>query len=284
MAGVNEVQDYGGHRPRDTEEDATVGVRVLYCVALFLCSSPAYSGQIAVQCQGIDAPPLRFNGRAGVMPETSALRLTSNGISQAGSVFTPEPLYIGCFDTTFSFMLHGSEEHADGLTFCIQNDPKGFSALGSLGGYLGYGTSDFWDTAGISRSVAVEFDDYYNDEFRDLPTDHIGIDIQGSVVSKAQAATPVPIVGESVKARVTYDGTMLSVFVWSGDQQPAAPFLSYAVDIPAIVGSSQAYVGFTGATATYFQFTDVTSWRFGARELVPWRAPVAVGDADAAEL
>lgn len=232
------------------------------CPALSLepCSTPV--GSVA----GVPGP-LTLNGSARFVE--GIVRLTDNAVSQNGSVFTSKPVDVSRFDTTFSFRLHGSEEHADGITFCIHNDSKGASALGSLGGYLGYGVSEWWDTPGISRSVAVEFDDYYNDTFSDLPTDHVGIDVLGSVVSKTQVATPVPLVGDVVNARVVYAGGMLSVYAWTGDYQPNVPFLQYEVDIPSVLGSHTGHVGFTSATATYAQYTDVPSWVFAGSHLLP---------------
>jgi hypothetical protein len=236
---------------------------LLLAVILSLC---------AVSCSALSFLPCSPtvptpNGNARIVD--GIVRLTDNGVSQAGSVFTSKAVNITRFDTTFSFRLGGPAEHADGITFCIQNDPKGPLALGSLGGYLGYGYSEPWDTAGILRSVAVEFDDYYNDEFGDLTADHVGIDMRGSIVSKTQADAPVPLFGDTVNARVIYEAGMLSVYAWGNGRQPSVPFLRYAVDIPSVLGSNTGYVGFTAATAKSTQYSDVISWVFCGSRLLP---------------
>lgn len=227
-------------------------------------------------------PPLALtlNGTAS-MDQGGVVRLTSDKISQAGSAFTTEAVDVSHFDTSFSFYLSGiEEEQADGITFCIQSDPNGPRSLGSLGGYLGYGNSEPWGTPGITKSIAVEFDDYRNEEFGDLPTQHIGIDTCGSVISNAQVASPVQLVDDVVSARVVYDGKILNVYVWSGRRQPHAPILRYKVDIPALVAPT-AYVGFTSATAKSYESADVTSWTFGLTSIVPVKsskAPTAILD------
>lgn len=212
---------------------------------------------------------LQANGSARY-EDGGIARLTNNTVSEISSLFLKTPVDVRSFDTAFSFLMSGgSEDHADGLTFCIQNDPRGASAIGAAGGYLGYGLAEPWNTPGITKSVAVEFDDYFNEPFSDLPGDHVGIDLDSSVVSRALAASPVPLFGGVVNARITYGRGCLSVYVWTGDRMPRQPLLRQMVDIPAALGARSGFVGFTSGTATYFQYTDVLSWTFGRSCLVP---------------
>ena len=57
-------------------------------------------------------------------------------------------------------MLPGSNPIADGLTFTIQNDPRGVNALGDAGGALGYGDANNNLPPAIQNSVAINFDAY----------------------------------------------------------------------------------------------------------------------------
>lgn len=246
------------------------------CVALIVCCAlPCAATRIGATESG--PVLLKFNGTAFRLDD-GAIRLTNNTYSQGGSVFTSSPVWIGQFDTKFSFRFHGCEEYADGLTFCIHNDPAGAGALGSIGGYLGYGVSEHWGTPGIVSSIAVEFDNYYNDTFSDLVTEHIGVNLQGSVASVVQVPSLTPLFARVVNARIVYDGSTLDVYAWGEDElQPNAPCLRYMVDIPDSVGSTSAYVGFTAATATYFQYTDVLSWDFGRSKSIPYSPPYVPG-------
>lgn len=215
-----------------------------------------------------EAASMQFNGHASL--QDGAIRLTSSTYSQNGSAFWKTPIDARAWETAFSFRLQSSGgETADGITFCIQNDKRGPLSLGSAGGYLGYAVSEPWNTPGISKSVAIEFDDYYNAEFSDVQEDHVGIDINGSIVSKLQAPSPVPLNAETVRVRITYRDQVLTVSMWTdpsdrtfGVTNEPSVVLKYSVDIPAILGSNTGYIGFTGATATFFQTSEITSWTF----------------------
>lgn len=60
-----------------------------------------------------------------------------------------------------SCMVHG----ADGFAFVLHSDPGGFTVVGNGGKHMGYG--------GLRKSIAVEFDTWYNPEVGDLFTDHV---------------------------------------------------------------------------------------------------------------
>ena len=254
----------------------------LLLVLLLCCVSTSHASRYASPPPSQTTPGastnnlanLQLNGTAKYLAD-GAVRLTEDSINQAGSVFAVSPVPITHFDTSFSFLMTGPAVHADGLTFCIQSDPSESRALGSIGGYLGYGYSEPWNTPGVTRSVAIEFDDYYNDTFSDLASDHVGIDVSGSVISHAQAASPVPLTSGTISARIIYAHGYLSVYLWSaGGTQPRRPLLNCRVDIPAALGSKTGFVGFTSATATYFQYTDVLEWAFNTADYVP--APIQV--------
>lgn len=206
------------------------------------------------------AGPLQLNGNASL--GGGAIRLTASAYAQNSSVFRKNPVDVTSFETSFAFRISGPTDRADGITLCVQNDPRGASAMGSAGGYLGYGASKSWDTPGIVKSLAVEFDDYFNTGFNDLPTDHIGIDTDGVIVSSVAAASPFSLEGEVINVKVTYSEKILTVYLSRGEKNPAQPVLSYRVDILAMLGSDMGYIGFTGATASYFQTSDVIGWTF----------------------
>src|SRR5262249_44260001 len=105
--------------------------------------------------QGFPPQPadLRANGSAEFV-DNSARR--NNHFSQAGSVFSTMRVNVVTWTNPFFIRLHeGTQPNpADGLTFTLQNDPRGPAALGGGGGSLGY--------EGIVNSVAIKFDVYNN--------------------------------------------------------------------------------------------------------------------------
>lgn len=68
------------------------------------------------------------------------LTLTDGAHNEARSFFFDYPQYIGAFEAAFTYQAGGSAA-ADGVTFCLQNDPRGASALGGIGGAYGVGTN-----------------------------------------------------------------------------------------------------------------------------------------------
>src|SRR5271163_1565815 len=60
---------------------------------------------------------------------------------------------------------------------------------------------------------------------------------------------------------MNYDGSTLNVTITDTNTLATAS-QSYSVNIPAIVGSTSAYVGFTGGTGGLTSVQDVQSWTF----------------------
>ncbi len=78
------------------------------------------------------------------------------------------------FQIEFDIYLGDKDEGADGITFVIHNDPRGFGAFGAWGECMGYGRfNPFGDGNSISPSIAIEFDTYQNPWQNDPVLDHI---------------------------------------------------------------------------------------------------------------
>lgn len=229
---------------------------LLVMVLTAVCAVPA----AAVQVVSKDAGPA-LNGDARM--EGKTLVLTPDAAWLAGSYF-PWRIEMPVFDVSFSFKLSpAANPEADGITFCIHNDPRGDKAIGAKGGYLGYGYSEYWGVRGIENSIAIEFDNYYNPEFCDPEGDHVGININGSVASAKWALLPFQLEGQMIHARVTYDGRAIEVQVGLPSEKSNMPKvvsecrLRYEVDIMPILKAGTVYAGFTGATATFYQKQEV---------------------------
>jgi len=171
---------------------------------------------------GSTAPPITAN----------RLELTSGLGSTARAAFLTEKQPIGNFYASFVYQTVSGAGGADGVTFCIQNQAA--TAVGGGGGGLGYG--------GITPSVALALNIY------DPNTRGIRLLQNGTVTTPFASVAPVLIGGNAnpIQVNLTYGGGVLTAAF--RDTVSAATFTTnFTVDIPAIVGGSTAYVGFTGA-------------------------------------
>lgn len=209
--------------------------------------APAYAFSFPdgfAQAQG----PIEFNGSTGL--DDFRLQLTNGGTNQAGSAFYATPVNIQAFTTDFAFQL--SNPAADGITFTIEN--VGPAALGSSGGGLGY--------QGIANSLAIKFD----------LANNAGEGSNSTGLFTAGAAPTVPCIklagtgidlhsGDYMAVHLTYDGAALNMTI--SDQLTGAVWSQmFPVNIPAIVGSTTAYVGFTGGTSAWTSSQKITSWSY----------------------
>ena len=209
----------------------------IYLAAL---SSPNYPA-------GFDGAGLQLNGATY---SGTALQLTNSGLNEAGSAFYATPVNIAAFTTDFSFQLVDAQ--ADGFTFVIQNARP--TALGGDGGGLGY-----W---GIPQSLAIKFDLFDN---AGEGSDSTGVFTDGAVPTvPAVNLTGTPInlhSGDPFTAHITYDGTDLTLILTDSSTLGTWSH-SWPINIPATVGGTIAYVGFTGGTGGLTATQDVLSWTF----------------------
>jgi hypothetical protein len=197
---------------------------------------------------------LETNGSAGV--SGNVLQLTDGGQNEAGTVFYGSPVDVQTFTTDFTFQETNAK--ADGFTFTIQN--AGPTALGSLGGGLGY--------EHIGDSVAIKFDLYSNSGE--------GGDSTGLFTDGAPPNTPAINLSainlhsaDLMDAHITYDGTTLTLTLT--DLITHATFTQpFPIDIPSTVGGSTAYVGFTGGTGGESATQQILSWSYEPT-LVPYQ-------------
>ncbi len=198
---------------------------------------------------------LTDNGKAA--PFQTSLELTDGGNFEAGSAFYSEPVNVEAFTTDFTFQFAPSPTSgfvymADGMTFTIQN--AGVNALGSPASALGY--------RGIGKSVAIKFDLHDN---AGEGQDSTGLYVNGAlptIPSIDLTGTGINLhSGDPFQANLTYDGANLNMTLT--DTVTSARWThSFAIDIPATVGASTAYVGFTGSTGAATTIPLILDWTF----------------------
>jgi hypothetical protein len=191
---------------------------------------------------------LRLNGSAGL--SNGLLQLTNGGSNEAGSAWFNSTVSITQFTNDFAFQL--VNPNADGITFTIQN--AGLTALGGMGGNLGY--------AGIANSVAVKFDLYNNSGEGSNST---GLYQNGAVPAMpASDLTSSGInlhSGDKLTVHMTYNGSTLAMTVTDGTTG-AVYSNSWSINIPQVIGSNTAFVGFTGGTGGTTATQNIQTWTF----------------------
>ena len=167
----------------------------------------------------------------------NALTLTDGTGSESRSSFFRYPLYVGAFEASFIYQDVGGGG-ADGITFVVQNSAQGAAATGngnSYGGGLGY--------LGISPSAAIEFNIYSA-----APGGRgYAYGQNGLNVGPYTSADPVNLAsGNPINVYMLYANG--NVQLQLSDLVSNTTFsASVSVgDLPALLGSDTAYVGFTG--------------------------------------
>lgn len=167
---------------------------------------------------------------------------------------------------------------ADGITFVLQNSTAGLNALGGTFHGIGYGgrnqlieynpftqvTETFPAQAGITPSLAVEFDTWDNSVSgsdpagivpSDISADHISIVINGQIYSATLPAGPVQ--ASSTSVNIEDCQTHRAKIEWTGSPSNTLNIyfdgvlrLTYTNDIIANVfsGTNQVYWGWTAST------------------------------------
>lgn len=274
---------YGSHRRLVSDLDAVIIATVSDFKRVNLTDRTYvalrdFAGTTTLQAEkGGQSSLLTVNGAAALVDTTNAagdgitaLRLTPDEASQAGSAFLTKPFSIWqhtSFESRFGFRAGGANgcgaNGSDGFAFVLQADPRGASAIGNGGEGLGYGNNPTFGNSvpAIHPSLAVEFDTHQNGF--DPSGNHVGFVLDGDVGTHAAWVDVVTCLndGEEHFAWVDYDATqqLLSFYLSDTDVKPDNALLSEIIDLSGLWGT-QAYFGFTGATGRGFNYHDILSW------------------------
>lgn len=113
-----------------------------------------------------------------------------------------------------------------------------------------------------------------------MPSDgnHVGVDLNGSIASVATASIGTRLNNGAIwYAWIDNNGSVLELR--QTNARPAAPTLSYAVNLATVLGTTQTYVGFTSGTGAAFANHDILSWVFD-NTFNPIGGPAAAPPAD----
>jgi Legume lectin domain/PEP-CTERM motif len=235
---------------------------VLRTIAIAGLALPAF-GQISIS-DFSTASGLQLNGNASIAG--SALRVTPATFGQAGSAFSTSAITLGAnvsFSSFFTFQITNSGGSADddglgadGLVFVVQTNSN---SVGGSGGGIGY--------LGITNSVGVEFDTWNNGGGAGDPNgNHVNFDFGGTFSPTGALPIANRMNNGSVwSAWVDYDGSTHTLelrLVESSVIRPGAALLSTNVNLASVLGSTNAFVGFTSGTGAAYGNHDILSWEF----------------------
>ncbi len=214
-----------------------------------------------------DTSLLTINGDAETVTTADGvvLRLTAATGNEGGSSFATKPVDATSFTSHFRFRITepggglfdcNTETGADRLVFVVQSVSAG---VGGVGQGIGY--------AGIPKSAGVEFDTWCNAGNNDPSSNHVGIDINGSVNHGAGAPFTADVAtkldnGQLWYAWVSYDGATLRAYLNDEPVQPFQPIVEREMDLPAILQQPTAFVGFTSATGAAWGNHDIVYWEY----------------------
>jgi hypothetical protein len=204
---------------------------------------------------------LTLNGNAAQVG--NVLRLTPADYGQSGSAFSTSTVSLASnasFSTFFQFRFtnpggacDGQGCGADGLVFVVQTVGNN---VGGAGGGIGY--------AGINNSVGIEFDTWNNGAGDNNSSNHVGVDVNGSVNSIALAEVTEADMnnGDIWNAWIDYDGStnLLEARLGRSAVRPASAILSLTRNLASDLGTTNAFVGFTSGTGAAYANHDVLSW------------------------
>ncbi len=178
-----------------------------------------------------------------------SLTLTDNLGTEARSAFDLTKVPVEAFNASFVFQAGGNKV-ADGVTFMLQNDPRGTAALGTAGGALGYTGSNQTTSApnGIINSVGIGLNIYANAVV--LSTTGAGLYLlEGGTVASANTPPDSSFfrTGDPIQVNLSYDGTNNLKVMLEDLTNSTSYSQAFAIgNIATMLGGSSAYVGFSG--------------------------------------
>ncbi len=217
-------------------------------------------------------PTLGFNGTGagwssqfystGGWEGSNVLQLTGDKGSEDAAVFFSSPVYIGAFQASFVYEVpSGPSGSADGATFCIQNDPRGAEAIGGAGGSLGVSTGDVPNTTiggSITPSVEFEFNIYSGNTAGGVG---VAFDTDGNIGPNVVPGNVIINSGDPITTVINYANGVASVTLT--DPATGATFTTATnMNIPAVLGTNLAFVGFTASDGGAKSTQTVSDFQF----------------------
>ncbi|KQK20961.1 hypothetical protein BRADI_1g57775v3 [Brachypodium distachyon] len=229
---------------------------------------------------GFQGADITLDGVAVVRPD-GLLELTRIA-DVRGYAFHRNPLHfrrspngtVQSFSVSFVFGVQ-SDIHvsADGMSFFIAPG-KNFSST-FFGSFLGL-FNDSTNSSPNNHIFAVELDTFGNGEFKDMDSNHVGIDVNSLISIQAHTAgfyddmtgnfTNLALnSGEPMQLWVDYDAQttqVISTLARLGAAKPQRPLFTTTTNLSDVL-QDPSYVGFSGSTGPLSSLYCVLGWSFG---------------------
>lgn len=239
----------------------------------------------------LNSGPLTSGALPSITDDT--LTLTTIGTATQPSEYQATSAFFNVKQSMTNFAVHFTYQYtgtatqisADGFAFVLQNDPRGPQALGDRGGALGVGEFPAGTGQGtlpgtqITPSVALDF------TLAPASVDPSGPGMAWNINGQtpqlggqpSQSVAPVDLLrGDPINIDLTYQGTMLTETL-TDSLIPADTFTTDDVaDIPALLGSNWAYVGFTAGTGGGNAGQQISNFQFHTLSAVPEPSPLTL--------
>jgi len=188
----------------------------------------------------------------------NTLTLTNNGQDEASSAFTRSPVAINLTTGfTVSYLMNLNAVNtgyvADGIGFVLQNDSRGANAVGNGGSGIGW--------TGIQNSFVAGFETYGYDFGQGGANDvEFGTSGGGAGTFNQVTTSGLALTSEPAEVVLTYNGSQFTETITEEGGAGASYTTTYAVNLASVLGSSTAYLGFTGGTGDGTATQTVTNF------------------------
>ncbi len=254
--------------------------RIMLAAGFALAAAPAYAQVHTIYYPNFsNTTAFTFAGNATTATESghSVLRVAQDAQSQSGAVYLTQPITLGpggAFESVYKFVIHSTvrtNPWADGLTFVLAKSPTGLGSTSNQGSDMGY--------AGVSNSMAVAADIYYNSTFDGGPNEvsvltNGSVDVQANPINSwgqpyiqtfacvVNGKQPTDCLGDGDiwTIDIKYKGGYLFVTAQDGNAAPYPVVSHYAISLDQLLGGNTAYVGFTAGGGLYHADFDVLGW------------------------
>ncbi len=203
---------------------------------------------------GFNGPGAGWNTKGGATyPANNEVKLTDGSINEARDSFFSAPVNIIAFEATWTYQdvnTGGADTGADGTAFVVQNDPRGAAAIGANGAAMGY--------TGITPSAAVEFNIYHGNSVGGIGA---AFSTNGIIAHVTPTGSLDIASGDPINVTLIYANGHVSLMLTDAVAQTSFT-MSTNINLPAVVGGSTAYIGFTGGAGGTTSTQTVSNFAF----------------------
>jgi len=186
------------------------------------------------------------------------LTLTDGAGGEDRGSFFSDPQFIGAFTASFVYQAGGSKA-ADGAAFCLQNDPRGPSALGGGGGALGVGPN-----SAVSPSFELELNLYTGNGEKVgylIGTNGLTGSSGGNGNYLAPGAVQINS-GDPIGITVNYANPLMTLTFTDAVARTSFTTNMNVGDLTQLLGTNTAYIGFTGADGGSTSIQTISDFSF----------------------